>query len=333
ENSRSPLAIALEQKLVFLAQSIRPDVKREEKVFRIGVKGSDAQQIVREGEPIHCNLTTHVSGGVDAVEFLEGDGNAAMIPHVLDARSLLLKVKQGADEAMEVILKASVEEKKAVSGSSQMRALQEAKWWGPDLFFREYGGEEYSPLSQKQQVEVACGKERYVLYLGCKDFLSFRDGKWAVIAGLKEAERDAPLAHVQSLTQGELEIEAWDTEGFLIFHAKLAQERPAVLHFSPEQVIQGAKQRTSEQVSCKIGKKRFVLKAGDWLIKTKDGWHKLKTANDIDAYLNHGLRGDLCVIDRIDRNGKVQGRYFNEMRTGVQHFALRAISSKGNRKK
>ncbi len=331
ENSRSPLALALEQKLVFLAQSLRPDVKREEKVLCIGVKGTDMQQVVKEGESIFCNLKEHESGGIEGIEFLDGDGNTSMIPHVLDARSLLLKVERGGEE-MEVILKASDGMRKAASGASKMAALQEGKLWGVDLFFREYGGGEYRPLSQKQQVEVVSGKERCVLYLGSKDFLSFRGGKWEVVAELSDANREVPLAHVASSGPSGLEIEAWDAEGFSLFHTKLQGERSSLLRFAPEQVFLGAKQRTSKQVSCKIGKKRFVLQPGDWLINAKDGWHKLKTLDDIEAFLNHVLRGELCVVDSIDTKGNVKGHYFNEMRTQMQSFAFRAISSKGNRK-
>jgi hypothetical protein len=256
----------------------------------------------------------------------------SMVPHVLDASSLLLKVGRQTGEKLEVILKAVGKTRGKAVEDTEVETLQDAKWWGQDLFFREYGGEIYRPMSQKQKVEVISGKKPYVLYVEADDFLSFQQGKWKVVGDIEEASRDAPLAHVRKLTQAELEIEAWDAEGFTLFDTKLIRENSSPLRFSPESIIQGAKQRTSRQVSCKIGKKRFVLQSGDWMIQSGGNWKKLKTSGDIEMYLNHDLRGDLFAVDSIDAKGVVTGRFFNKMRTQMTPFVVRAISSKGNRK-
>ncbi|MDN3506148.1 MAG: hypothetical protein P0S96_02860 [Simkaniaceae bacterium] len=319
ESGKSALAVALEQKLVFLAQSVRPDRVDEERVFRIGVKGDGAEQVVREGEAIACNLVES-DGRIESLGF--GEGDVKMVPHVLDGRSLLLNVERASGAAMEVILKAASPE---VKGGD---ALASGKWLGPDLFFREYGGSEFRPLGLKQQVEV--GKD--VLYLGEGDFLSFRDGSWVNVGRLENADSDAPLAQVLRVGN-DLELEAWDVDGFPLFFARLGLERKGGLRFMPDQVFSGAKLRTTSQVSCKMGKKRFVLSAGDWILQVKEGWRKIRSAEEIQAFLDHEVRGLLVVVDRVDPSGRVSGKVFNEMRTELQPFVFQAVTSKGNRKK
>jgi len=329
ENNRPALAVALEQKLVFLAQSVRPDRASDERVFRIGLKGEGGEQVVREGEAILCNLVEHSSGGIESMEF--GSGNVSMIPQVLDARSLLLKVERATGAAMEVILQAA---NPVVKGGddSAAGALAGGKWLGPDLFFRDYGGNEYLPMSMKQQVEVASGKDRYVLYVGEGDFLSFREGRWSVAGRLEEADRDAPLAQVLRVG-ADLELEAWDGDGFPFFYSKLDLVKGGGLRFAPDQIFLGPKLRTATQVSCKMGKKRFVLQAGDWILQAKEGWRKIRSAGEIEAFLDHEVRGQLVVVDRIDPNGRVSGKVFSELRTQVQPFVFQAVTSKGKRKR
>lgn len=331
ENQRSPLALALEQKLIFLSQSLRPDLKQEEKSFRIGVKGSDAECIVKEGQPIFCTMKQYSSGGIEELEFSE-KGDMKLIPHVMDKKSLLLKVAAKDGKDMEIILKASAKNLKDQKDFSA-KTLQTAKWLGPDLFFRDYGGPEYQKLAQKQQIEMTQGKSRYVLYIGNKDFLTFHNGKWFVLDTLEKAQKEDPLAEVVGVSASEIEIEAWDGEGFPVFSGALCPSKTSPSKFVPELIFQDAKQRTSRQISCKIGKKRVVLQQGDWLIKTQSGWHKLFSLEEIEAFLNHEMRGELCVIDRIDPKGMVKGKYYNELRTISQPFSFRAASSKGKKGK
>lgn len=332
ENRSSPLALALEQKLVFLSQSVRPDLKQEDKVFHIGLKGGEAQSIVvKEGQPIFCHLKQHPSGGIDAFEFSES-GETKIIPHVLDDKSLLLAILQGDGTEMEVILKAAGSQLVMRESGSLAISLQSAKWWGHDLFFKDYGAENYQALGQKQKIEIVQGKDRYVLFIKENDFLSFQKGKWVVIPSLNDADKESPLAKIVAVSPHHLEIEAWDEKGFPLFFSSIPHENAPPARFIAEQVLLDAKLRTARQVSCKIGKKRFLLQQGDWLIKTGSNWHKLLSLKDIDNFLSHDIRGELCVIDQIDSKGMIKGRYYNEMRTDAQSFTIRAASSKGSKK-
>lgn len=314
ESRRSALALSLEQKLVFLAQSVRPDLKKEEKALCIGVKGTDQKQVVLEGKPIFCQIQEHPSGGVENLSFTGPEHGVAMIPHLLDSRSLLLK-----GENMELFLAASPEVKE--SGAGAVAALQQARCWGQDRFFQMYGGSHFLFLGQKQKLELIQNGQRDFLYIQPGDFLSLREGKWQVLTSLEEADRNALLAHILDDGDG-VEIEAWDEEGFLLLKKKLDRTSSPPLNLSASQLFSELKLRTSNLVSCKVEKKRMMLREGDWLVRTKSGWHKLKTEAEIASFLQHGMAGDIFVVDAVDSGGLLKGHFFDEMRTQAQPVCI-----------
>lgn len=325
ESKRSPFALALEQKLVLLVQNVRPDLGQGEKIFRLGVKGSEQQRLVSEGEPIFFDLVEHSSGAIEKIEFSDSPMDKQMIPYILNGSSLLLKV----DENEELILQA-VSQNSGLSrkGMDFFDGLK-AKWWGNDLFFREYGGTEYQTLGLKHKIEFSDGSKRYFVFVQPKDYLTFKDNRWQVVSSLSEAEREAPLAVVQTISNNQLELEAWDEGGLPLFQAKMPLEKNSPIRFSPEQFIVDPKLRSGSLVSCKIGKKRLVLKPNDWVIKTETGWRKLITISEIESYLNNDLIEELFVIDAIDAGGQMRGRHFDPMRVQMKSFTILATSSKG----
>lgn len=321
ESKRSPFALALEQKLVLLVQNVRPDLGQGEKTFRLGVKGAEQQKVVNEGEPIFFNLVEHSSGAIEKIEFSDSPLDKQMTPYILDGCSMLLKV----DEDEELILQAVSEQSKGMDFFDGLKA----KWWGNDLFFREYGGAEYQTLGLKHKIEFSDGSKRYFVFVQPKDYLTLKGNRWQVVSSLSEADREAPLAVVQAISNNQLELEAWDVDGRPLFQAKMALEKNSPIRFSPEQFIVDPKLRSGALVSCKIGKKRLVLKPNDWVIKTETGWRKLITISEIESYLNNDLMEELFVIDAIDAGGQMRGRHFDPMRVQMKPFTILATSSKG----
>ena len=64
--------------------------------------------------------------------------------------------------------------------------------------------------------------------------------------------------------------------------------------------------RSSTQVSCLFGKKRLIVKKGDWLVRTASGWRNLRRAEEIEDCLYHRLKGELFIFDSIE---KEQGKW------------------------
>lgn len=314
ENLRSPLALALEQKLLFLSQSSRPDLKREGKLFSIGIRGSENNQVVKEGEKVFFTLQLHPSGGVDQLAFSQTPTDSFFTASSM-GNNLQLHVERANSTPLD--LKLSPQPQSKQSGSLTLKTLNEAKWWGQDLLFHQYGGREYKSSGQKERLELSDAKGKYVLWVSPNDFLSFAEGRWQV-----SKSSSTPLAQVTLSPDGKLQIDAWDENGFAIFHQKFSKELPSVLRTNVDTLLTGAKLRSAKQVSCQLEKKRMLLKVGDWLIQTKSGWHKLTSLRELEEYLNQNLRGELFVIDSIDPKMGLRCHLFDEMRTQMRPVVI-----------
>ncbi len=297
ENKRSALALALEQNLILLVQNVRPDLGLGERIFSIGFKGSEEQRVIKENE---------------SIQFTWNEEKVELVPHLIKGDRVLLKLGEE-----ELFLQ---ENPKGMDNFDQFQA----KWWGSDLFFREYGGAEYRELGEKYKVELTDGNVRYFVYVQPHDTLTLKEGRWSV----GEADRSAPLAVVNEVSDSELEMEAWDESGASLFQTKVPLQKHQPIRFAPDQVIADPKLRSGSQVSCKIGKKRVVLKPNDWVIKTQTGWRKLITINEIESYLNNELLEELFVVDSIEQGGQIRGRHFDALRTQMKPFTIQAASAK-----
>lgn len=332
ENERSPLALSLERKLVLLAQSVRPDFAKEAQAFCIGLDGSSQQRVVKEGEPIFCRVRFNPSRALEAVTFAEEGGDLKMTPHLMDHRSLLLEVENEAGEVFQLNLKAPRVNVEAQELSTPLAQLKEAKWWGHDPFFSHYGGEKYKRKGMQHKLKVGSNW----MFVEQGDFLTLEGESWKVVEALDQASLEAPLACVQSIDANELVLEAWDEKGFSLFETRLKQMRPTSAKINPSQLIQNPKHRTANGVSCKLGKQRWILKPGDWLLFTGKGWRRLSTKEEISSYLDQTLMGELFVVDAIDRNGLMTGHVFDLNRSSKQPFSIQvagAAAMRGRKKK
>ena len=305
ENIRSPLAIALEQKLSFLAQSMRPDLAGEQKVFRIGIVGTDSEAIIQEGEPIFLEVNELSPSSADQIRF--SNKGLALVPHIIDGRSLLLK-----GERMELLLKSA----KVQLGSKdeEVKALIGAKWIGIDRLFEYYGGDHYQALGKKQKICVGQGASRYTLFVSTGDFLSYQDGRWKVLSSLEEADRNSLLAQVTLIGDRGIELEGWDANGFPLFQEALSPTKAVPVQVQADQLVLDPKLRSAKQISCQMDQKRMLLKEGDWLLKCTTGWQKLKTLDEIQAVLSEEIVGELFIVDEIDAKGILNGNYFDKER-------------------
>lgn len=320
-NPRSPLAMALEQKLLFLAQSLRPDLKKSDRKYCLGIQGSGERQILNEGEKIFFSVAEGQSGGIESLEFSKEPTELALRVEGGDGASLVAYVEKGGEE-MELLLTQRGNGGVPKSYPWNVWKLKQAKCWGADAFFQEYGGAEYKRLGQKKRLELDEGKNRQLLLVSNQDFLMMKEDKWEVLSSLSLAEPNAPLARIASVGSKYVEIEAWDEFGFPVFKVKLKEEPQKKGKINVKKLFDSPKLRSAHQFSCNIEKKRMVLKAGDWLVKTKTGWHKLKTLPEIEAVLRSEFGSELLIIDEIDPSGMVRGKLFDDMRTQYESISI-----------
>lgn len=319
---QSLLISCLEQKMILWGHSSRPDLKTGEKVFSIGIKGKEQKQIIKEGEKVFLNISKHPSGGIETISFSPQATNLWFTAYPYKENLMLIRVTQDLQEEGELVLHPNRSRTEVVPEKiALINFFKEAKVWGKDKFFQQYGGDEYRHLGEKFKLELSHEKSREFFYVGSDDYFTFSKGTWKTIENAHDLPKRTPLAHIHFTSPGMFEIDVWDENGFAIFHGQLKEEIVPMQHFSQEQLLLNPKLRTAKQITCLIGKKRVLLKEGDWLMKTKSGWRTLKTGGDIQSYLDHTLIGELFVFDGLEiKNGQyfLKGHWFNDLHTTMQ---------------
>jgi hypothetical protein len=301
----------------------------------------------------HSNILLSLKQGKDPVEILNGktlylkesqEGRGLDVsyeatslwvkPILLDNGSILveagrrLKSQDGleGEEKGQFILnrKGAIPAMYSPVSSDFVSEIKDARLFGQDLFMQKYGGNEFSFFAQKSKLELSHPAGTYALFISAGDYLIYKEGEWQV-APLEEVSPEYAVAKIKSLSPRAAEIECWDRMGYHAQHIKLEMEKPARFHLKPDTLPSSIRLRSSSQVSCSFGKKRVILKQGDWLLKTKSGWRNLRRREEIEQCLQHRIKGELFIFDSIEKDqGKLmmKGHCFDESRTQVQPFSL-----------
>ena len=215
-----------------------------------------------------------------------------------------------------------------------MQELKSARSFAQDLLIHKYGGREYSGWRNKAVLELTRGSATYACFVSAGDYLIYDEGEWR-ITSRETLKLDRPVAYVKSASGKELEIEAWDEAGLYPLQVKIEMEKQGHLQLKPEAMPSGIRLRSANQVSCAFGKRRVILKPGDWLLKTPNGWRNLRRAEDIEQYLHHRLKGELLIFDSIEKDqgrSVLRGHLFDETRIQVQPLALPIDAEKVQKK-
>ncbi len=224
----------------------------------------------------------------------------------------ILSPQGGIPSRFNPVLQPFIKELKAVRGFAQ------------DLLIQKYGGREYASWGEKITLEFTSGAGSYCCFVSAGDYLLYDRGEWRN-AAFQELSCDRPLAYIKAASVKGIEIEAWDETGFYPIPIKIEIEKPARFQVKPETMPTAIRLRNANVVSCAFGKRRVLLKQGDWLLKTSSGWRNLRRSEEIDQYLHHRLKGELFIFDAIEKEqGRqvLKGHLFDESRTQMQPIAL-----------
>ncbi len=112
-------------------------------------------------------------------------------------------------------------------------------------------------------------------------------------------------------------------DGYISSRFNIALQNSKAPH-KAEEVITSVRPRSGSEITCQLGKRRVIVKEGDWWVKTDRRWRSLKTAEDLEAFLHHDIQGELFIFEKIENmKGKtiLKGRCFDKMRTeSLHHF-------------
>lgn len=181
--------------------------------------------------------------------------------------------------------------------------------WAPDLFLNQWGGDEYRDLSAKHKVEI----DDKVYFLSVGDLLSWDEGQWKI----GKSYEAVPLAKLVSTFGQGMIFEVWDPSGYLSSSVNLSLQSSKAPQRA-EEAITSVRPRSPSEITCQLGKRRVIVKEGDWWVKTDRRWRSLRTADDLEAFLHHDIQGELFIFEKIENlKGKtiLKGRCFDKMRT------------------
>lgn len=212
---------------------------------------------------------------------------------------------------------------------ASLLARQKARWHGPDLFLEKHGGEEFSPLVGKQRIDFGDENHLYSIFVQPGDCLVWKENKWNVIEPGDES-LCKPLLVVKKVDERIMNFELWDVEGKnkIVLNLIKAHEPTAKQDFDDTFKFVGA--RTRSQFVFEIDDERMLLRPKDWLVLTEDGWKKMTTSEEIDAYVERKISGPLFVFDGIIRKDDHQvfyGTIFNASRTDMQVIEMPIIQN------
>jgi len=209
-----------------------------------------------------------------------------------------------------------------VDGS--LLARQKARWHGPDRFLEKHGGDEYSPILGKHRVDFGEEDRIYSVFVAPGDSLIWAENKWKVVTpGLESLSNH--LLVVKKIDERIMNFELWDVEGKNKIVLNLIKAHEPVTKQAFDDTFKFVGARTRSQFVFEIDDERILLRPKDWLVLTEDGWKKITTPDEIDAYVERKLSGPLFVFDGILRKDDRQvfyGTVFNASRTDMQTIEL-----------
>lgn len=323
----------MSQEIILLAKNIRPDRKAKETSFLLFLRSSKAEYKVKNGDVVFLSCDPQPGGAT--YRFSERKTPLWLRPTFLDKNKVLIEVglfmpskeSEGflEEKAQFVLQEDFAGSDERFQSEVWFSSLRKAKFWGIDVILSKYREKPYVDLDKKPKIEIPGSKGTIFCFMQQGDFLAWNGDSWVPIEnGGKAAGR--PLAQVKTISQREVEFEVWNEEGFYPQWIKLETQgmgRSAAL--KPDQLPQSVRMRTSRQISCSFAKRRYLLKPGDWVLKTSRGWKVLKRPIDMEEYLHHKIRGELCVFDALVREqGKLmmKGYWVDEMRTHTSPFSI-----------
>ncbi len=302
---------SLVQDLIVIGKDNRPD-NIEKFNVSLGLKCSG------ENKELKCGENVFLSKKGTIYQFSEEKTGLRLIPVALKGSDVVMQIETDTGVSEQVALSPSALFQPSMEDEPYVHSLAKGRMWAPDLFLSQWGGEEYRELSSKSKLEV----DHRVHFLNPGDILWWDGGAWQT--GFPEIPA-APLARLESASERELKLEVWDSTGYGYTSLSVPLAADSKTSFIPDKLITGIKPRAASEITCQLGKRRVIVKEGDWWVKMDRRWRPLRNADDLDAFLLHQIQGELFIFEKVENTkGKVilKGRCFDKMRTESQPLSL-----------
>lgn len=316
----------LVKELSVIAHNSRPDATGEEAKILLSLSA------VKEPLAVASGKTLFVDAGESGPwTFSEATQSMWIKPILLENGRVLIEAGRNVgiakEERGQFVLPVGGSQGKAKEQflhSEALASLKKGHFFGKDVWIERYGGVEFASWKDRYKIELGREGATYVVYVMAGDYLIWNGTRW------EKAERDqltsgVPLAVVKVASAQGIELTVWDPSGFYPALIELIPEPALRLVAAGDLVPSQLKLRTTSQVSAVFGKKRMLLKSGDWVLKTPTGWHVLRRQDEVENYLYHHLKGELFIIDGLVKEHErwvLKATLFNEVRTQMQAVSI-----------
>lgn len=332
----------LSRDLVFLAQTSRPDRKPAEGDLLIATRGSQDSLVIPLGQQVFLKREDRENG---EILYHFSSLKTPLWIRPLSSRNGEIQMEVGCfssskdnesfvEELTQVLMQQS---NSTISDKNNeplyLSSLRSAKWWGNDTLLKKYGGQDYKSLSDKHKLEILSESGRQYYFFAVGDFLQWEDGFWTEV-DFPMTNPSCPLAQIKTAQGNVLEIQVWDEKGFYPCNIKIDLQSPVKISHKNQLSSSTVRLRSATQVSCAFGKRRLILKEGDWLLKTAKSWRTLRRIKDIEDCIYHRLKGELFIFDRMEKlQGTLvmKGHLFDDMRTSMTPLSIPILSEEGGR--
>jgi len=317
----------LKKEMCFYGKNTRPDVTVYDLLMHIGLIRSGERHKVISGQKLYLTCSEN---GPPALHFSSKPTPLWIMPSMTEKGETLVEVgvylqsdqnekliEETKSFAIEQVMRHETLPHHDLHFKEALASLEKSEWWDPDLLYETYGGEIYHSLGDQERVTFIGELERCVTNIKKENAFIWKEEKWEPIT-IGQASRGYPLALVKKLSGEELQWELWSAEGLEKTVITKKKHHLPKLNLRVEEVFSRIRQRTASRISCRIGKTTAILKEGDWLLKTQNGWRVLISLKEIEDVLSFKTKGELFVFEGIEKKeGKpiFSGTFFDEMRT------------------
>lgn len=343
----------LREELIYHGKNGRPDIKEGKTHFHISLKTSNVSLSAEEG------VKTYLLYNKGSYSFSPENSPTSlwveMTPVSSDAAGaeylnviVTLKNRDGTlityPEQSHLFTLKGTETKNAINSGwelpggtrvdGSLLARQRARFIGSDLFFEKHGGEEFSYSQGRDRIDFIDNDTLYSCFVKEGDFLIWKEGKWNMPSPQDDTTK-FPLLVAKKNDEKMLHFELWDASGkgklpLNLIKIKMHEGLPEM---GTEFRFVGAKTWSQFIVECRGT--RMILRPGDWIVLSKEGWKKIETPDEVDAYVKQILTGPLFVLDKmVKKEGRqvLIGHLFNTSRTEVNDIELGSCEIKGTPK-
>lgn len=335
DNLQIPLP-NLSEEIQLIGENDRPDCPPDFHKLLLKVRNSSELKEFQQGSRGYLEFSKENN---DTLEFRNSKTPFWIVPLIDDKKIKLLtgvEVSDGLTSSLEET-KEFLVEKHPQAFSLHHEKLKDVidsfckfQAFGIDQFVKEYGGEQYADLVDCVRLGSLGSQGWDMLFVKPLDTLAFENGQWRLIE-LGANSRSLPLAQILSFSSDRITIKIWDVTGYHSCVFSLPMYKSTSIDFSFDQIFGRIRQRTIHTVSCKIGSKSCILRKHDWLFHNSSGWRVLDTQEDLQAYLNYKLDGEMLVIDEFYKNKNdsfIIGKLFDKSRSFMKQVNIPFSSNK-----